>query len=88
MPYRGAGRPEAIYLIERLIDHAAREMNIEPVEFRRRNFISHFPYQTHTGWTYDSGDYVQPDAYQTAPVTDPHSSGTSGRAYYRGQKTN
>jgi aerobic carbon-monoxide dehydrogenase large subunit len=57
VPYRGAGRPEAIYLIERLIDRAAREMNIEPAELRRRNFISRFPYQTHTGWTCDSGDY-------------------------------
>ena len=57
VPYRGAGRPEAIYLIERLIDRAAREMQIDPGELRRRNFVGRFPYQTHTGWTYDSGNF-------------------------------
>src|SRR5215472_9782529 len=56
-PYRGAGRPEAIYLIERLIDRAAHEMGLDPAELRRRNFIDRFPYQTRTGWTYDSADY-------------------------------
>jgi carbon-monoxide dehydrogenase large subunit len=58
VPYRGAGRPEAVYLIERLIDRAAREMQIDPGELRRRNFIRTFPYQTQTGWNYDSGDYA------------------------------
>ena len=57
VPYRGAGRPEAIYLIERLIDRAAHEMGIDPAALRLRNFVSRFPYQTQTGWTYDSGDY-------------------------------
>src|SRR5436305_9706864 len=58
VPYRGAGRPEAVYLIERLIDRAAREMQIEPAELRRRNFIGAFPYLTKTGWLYDSGNFA------------------------------
>lgn len=57
--YRGAGRPEACYLIERLVDKAARELGVAPDELRRRNFIQpgDFPYQTVTGQVYDSGDY-------------------------------
>jgi carbon-monoxide dehydrogenase large subunit len=56
--YRGAGRPNASYLIERLVDEAAREMNIERTELRRINFIPKeaFPYRTPAGSTYDSGD--------------------------------
>ncbi len=57
VPYRGAGRPEAVYLMERLVDQAAREMAIDPAELRRKNLIRAFPYQTQTGWTYDSGDF-------------------------------
>ena len=57
VPYRGAGRPEAVYLMERLIDRAAHEMGLDPAEIRRRNLIAAFPYATQTGWTYDSGDY-------------------------------
>ncbi|HJV29751.1 MAG TPA: xanthine dehydrogenase family protein molybdopterin-binding subunit [Gaiellaceae bacterium] len=58
-PYRGAGRPEAAYLVERVVDLAARELGIDPVELRRRNLIpaDAFPYETPLGWTYDSGDY-------------------------------
>ncbi|MEJ2604870.1 MAG: molybdopterin-dependent oxidoreductase, partial [Gammaproteobacteria bacterium] len=58
--YRGAGRPEAIYLIERLVDKAARELDIDPADIRRRNFIppEAFPYETVTGQVYDSGDYA------------------------------
>jgi aerobic carbon-monoxide dehydrogenase large subunit len=58
--YRGAGRPEAAYLIERLLDRAAKELNIGRDEIRRRNFIrpDQFPYQTATGRSYDSGDYL------------------------------
>jgi carbon-monoxide dehydrogenase large subunit len=57
--YRGAGRPEATYLLERTIDKAAREMGIDPAEIRRRNFIqpSEFPYQTPVALVYDIGDY-------------------------------
>lgn len=57
--YRGAGRPEATYLLERLVDLYAREIGMDPVEVRRRNFIpaGRFPYTTPTGLTYDSGDY-------------------------------
>jgi carbon-monoxide dehydrogenase large subunit len=57
--YRGAGRPEATYLLERLMDVAAKEAGIDRVEFRRRNFIpvDAFPYQTPVALQYDSGDY-------------------------------
>jgi carbon-monoxide dehydrogenase large subunit len=59
-PYRGAGRPEAIYLVERLIDAAARAMGIDRVELRRRNLIppSAMPYKTPVGPIYDSGDFA------------------------------
>jgi carbon-monoxide dehydrogenase large subunit len=57
--YRGAGRPEATYLIERIVDKAAREMGISQVEIRRKNFIpvDAFPYQTPVALQYDSGNY-------------------------------
>jgi carbon-monoxide dehydrogenase large subunit len=59
-PYRGAGRPEATYLIEQLLDRAANVIGIDPVEIRRRNFIpsSAMPHKIQTGITYDSGDFV------------------------------
>jgi len=59
-PYRGAGRPEATYLIERLLDRAATVVGIDPVEIRRRNFISpsQMPHKTATNTTYDSGDFA------------------------------
>ncbi len=58
-PYRGAGRPEAAYFIERAMDVLAAELGKDPIEIRRRNFIQpdRFPYRTATGLTYDSGDY-------------------------------
>ncbi len=58
-PYRGAGRPEAIYLIERLIDEAARQSGIDRVELRRRNLIpaGAMPYATPNGPVYDSGEF-------------------------------
>lgn len=57
--YRGAGRPEAAYYIERLMNLVAAELNLDPAEVRRRNFIppDAFPYKTPTGLTYDSGEY-------------------------------
>ena len=57
--YRGAGRPEATYLLERLVDKAAREMKMDRLEIRRKNFIPKdaFPYQTPVALQYDSGDY-------------------------------
>jgi carbon-monoxide dehydrogenase large subunit len=57
--YRGAGRPEGNYLIERLIEKAAREMGIDRVELRRRNLLrpDELPYRTHVGETYDSGEF-------------------------------
>ena len=58
-PYRGAGRPEAVYVMERLVDVAAHDMGIDPVELRRRNLISkdQFPYTNAVGTTYDSGAF-------------------------------
>ena len=58
--YRGAGRPEAIYLLERVIDVAARELGLAPEELRRRNFIkpAEMPYQTPVESRYDSGDFA------------------------------
>ncbi|HEU5176334.1 MAG TPA: xanthine dehydrogenase family protein molybdopterin-binding subunit, partial [Burkholderiales bacterium] len=55
--YRGAGRPEATYVVERLVETAARELKIDPAELRRRNFIRNFPYQTPVALQYDIGDY-------------------------------
>src|SRR5438132_797043 len=55
--YRGAGRPEATYVVERLVETAAREINLPPDEIRRRNFIREFPYATPVALTYDTGNY-------------------------------
>ena len=55
--YRGAGRPEATYVVERLVETAARELKLDPVEIRRRNFIKSFPYQTPVALVYDTGNY-------------------------------
>src|SRR5690606_5902961 len=55
--YRGAGRPEATYVVERLVETAARELKLDPAELRRRNFIREFPYQTPVALQYDTGDY-------------------------------
>jgi carbon-monoxide dehydrogenase large subunit len=60
-PYRGAGRPEATFLIERLVEEAARALGLDAADLRRRNFIppDRFPFRTATGQVYDSGDYPQ-----------------------------
>ncbi|HEX5507289.1 MAG TPA: xanthine dehydrogenase family protein molybdopterin-binding subunit [Pseudolabrys sp.] len=55
--YRGAGRPEATFVVERLVEVAAREIGIEPPELRKRNFIKSFPHQTPVIMLYDAGDY-------------------------------
>ena len=59
-PYRGAGRPEAVYLTERLLDRAGAVIGIDPVEIRRRNFIAPgaMPYAGPTGFVYDSGEFA------------------------------
>ena len=59
-PYRGNGRPESTYVIERLIDDAARELRYDPAELRRRNLIpaAAMPYKNAFGWIYDTGDYA------------------------------
>lgn len=55
--YRGAGRPEASYLIERLMETAARQLNVDPAQLRRANFITQFPHQTPVIMAYDTGDF-------------------------------
>jgi carbon-monoxide dehydrogenase large subunit len=59
--YRGAGRPEASYIIERTIDRVAKRLGLDPVEVRKVNFIpkENFPHKSITGYTYDSGDYIK-----------------------------
>jgi aerobic carbon-monoxide dehydrogenase large subunit len=60
-PYRGAGRPEAAYFMERLIEHAANVTGIDRAEIRRKNLIppNRLPYTTPTHWVYDSGEFVR-----------------------------
>ncbi|HET9104190.1 MAG TPA: xanthine dehydrogenase family protein molybdopterin-binding subunit [Solirubrobacteraceae bacterium] len=58
-PYRGAGRPDAAYMIEALVEQAARELGADAVQLRRRNLVRSFPYPTATGLQYDSGDYAR-----------------------------
>ena len=67
--YRGAGRPEACFAIERVMDTAARALKLDPAELRRRNLITpdRFPFRTITGQSYDSGNY--PEALERALVT-------------------
>src|SRR5690606_17599888 len=57
--YRGAGRPEATFAIERIMDELANELGMEPMELRRRNWVAHeeFPHEMISGLTYDSGNY-------------------------------
>ncbi len=56
--YRGAGRPEATYVVERIVETAARDLGMDPVALRRQNFITEFPYATPVGLTYDTGNYA------------------------------
>ena len=56
--YRGAGRPEATYVVERMVETAARDLGLDPAEIRRRNFVDRFPYETPVALTYDTGDYA------------------------------
>jgi aerobic carbon-monoxide dehydrogenase large subunit len=77
--YRGAGRPEAAYLLERLVDRAAREVGLPPDEIRRRNFIapSEMPYTTPIGdRTYDTGDF---DAHMTKAIASAEWAGFGDR---------
>jgi len=55
--YRGAGRPEATFVVERIVEIASRELKLDPAEFRRKNFITSFPHQTPVIMCYDTGDY-------------------------------
>jgi carbon-monoxide dehydrogenase large subunit len=88
--YRGAGRPEAAYAIERLIDYAARRLGVAPQELRRRNFIrpEAMPYATPLGLVYDSGDFARnmEDALIAGDVTGfaARQAAARARGRYRG----
>jgi carbon-monoxide dehydrogenase large subunit len=58
-PYRGAGRPEATHLVERIVDIVAQEIGMDPAEVRRKNFVKSFPHTNNFGLVYDSGDYAK-----------------------------
>lgn len=79
-PYRGAGRPEANYLLERVIEAAARKLGVDPIALRRRNLIAptQMPYATATGQTYDSGDF--PAIYERALAAADHAGFPARRA--------
>lgn len=83
--YRGAGRPEAAYVIERLVDKAARESGLSPAEFRRRNFIrpEQFPYKTQGGRLYDVGEF---DGHMTKAMELADWEGFPARADERAKK--
>jgi carbon-monoxide dehydrogenase large subunit len=72
-PYRGAGRPEAAFLMERLVDEAARALALDPAELRRRNLVppERFPYTTATAQSYDTGDYPAMLAHVLAAIDYP-----------------
>jgi aerobic carbon-monoxide dehydrogenase large subunit len=84
-PYRGAGRPEAAFVLERTVDAAARELGMDPVELRRRNLIREFPHETPLGFSYDSGDYercLDTALHLVSPHRDPSRLIGTGVAMY------
>ncbi len=89
--YRGAGRPEGVYIMERLLEKAAIEMKVDPVELRKINLIqkSQFPYQSAAGLNYDSGDFhsVIEDALETADWVnyDHRAKESMNKGLYRGR---
>ena len=88
--YRGAGRPEAAYALERLIEFAARKLGVAPAELRRRNLVAAaaMPYATPLGLTYDSGDFVRnlDQALQSADIAGfpARRAAAAARGHYRG----
>ena len=85
--YRGAGKPEANYLIERLVDRAARQLGLDPVELRRRNMIGAFPYRSALGMTIDGGRFAGnlADAAATMAGFAERRAEAAGRGGLRGQ---
>ena len=83
-PYRGAGRPDAAYMIEALVDEAARIVGIDRVTLRRRNLIRRFPHRTPTGLEYDSGDFERCLDLALALAARPPADRAGGPATARG----
>ncbi len=85
--YRGAGRPEATYLLERLVDKAARETGIDPIELRRKNLIrpEQFPYQTQVALQYDIGNYQATLDLALAAIDQPGFAARKAEAAGRGK---
>jgi aerobic carbon-monoxide dehydrogenase large subunit len=86
-PYRGAGRPEAAFFLERAMADAAVALGADPVELRRANLVRSFPHPTPLGWTYDSGDYercldLAVELLGDAPASDERRAVGSGVAMY------
>jgi aerobic carbon-monoxide dehydrogenase large subunit len=91
--YRGAGRPVMSYALERLVEHAAHEIGMDPAELRRRNFVRTFPYKIAAGFEYDCGDFegvmdkaIAAAGWQGFPDRRKHSE-QSGRLRGRGMST-
>src|SRR5262249_48838625 len=83
--YRGAGRPEATFVVERLIEVGARAMDVDPADLRKKNFIKKFPHQTPVIMTYDAGDYPPAKKRGRGPAAA-GASGRRGRAPARHDK--
>ena len=81
-PYRGAGRPDAAYMLESLVDRAARQLGIDRVTLRRRNLIRRFPHRNPQGLVYDSGDFERcldlAFEFGAAPLVDPGAETVTG----------
>src|ERR1700746_4002892 len=86
-PYRGAGRPEAAYFMERLIEHAAHEIGMDPAEIRRRNLVppGKVPYTTPTHCVYDSGEFSRV-MDKCIEVSDPNGFASRKKATEKGGK--
>lgn len=87
-PIRGAGRAEAIFLIERLVDIFAREIGMDPAEVRRKNMVApdQFPYENGLGWTYDSGNYQAALDRALAMIDYDHIAARKSEARQRGKR--
>ncbi len=84
-PYRGVSRPVITFTLERLMDRAARELGIDPIDIRRRNLIRHFPYTSATGLVFDEASYVETMETAVAAVDVPAFRARQAEARKRGR---